>query len=57
MAAAIGRLKQGKRCARAFSRHDLPELCACGRPRKGRAQGMPGADRTRGSRATESTGV
>ncbi|WP_207234592.1 hypothetical protein, partial [Bradyrhizobium sp. Leo170] len=44
--------------ASAFSRHELPELCVYfTRLEKERAQGRPGADCTRGPRATKSTGV
>jgi hypothetical protein len=42
----------------AFSRHEMPEFCLnVAPPGKQRAQGKPGADCTRGPRATESTGV
>jgi len=41
-----------------FSRRDAPEVCSnIVPPREKRAQGKPGADCTRGPRATKSTGV
>jgi hypothetical protein len=49
--------KQQSGCAFAFSRHDLPEFCFIFHPLElERAQGKPGADRTRGSRAKKARG-
>jgi hypothetical protein len=47
-----------KICESAFSRRSASELCVTFHPpRYQRAQGKPGAGRTRGPRATKSTGV